>query len=155
MDCFICWHCPAHLFRALTTRTYFHISVSKWFSSNGVSWKFFWTQVSDPVQSVKMGQQLLWGPHLLVPPPEVLWSGRCWTHFVTSHRPRLVLIWSGWTGGWTKLPEGTAHFFLSPGWMLWTQYASRLSGREVNGKLLGQVHIVPVLAVQHRGSPEL
>lgn len=127
MDYFICWHCPAYLFGTLTTRPYFHISISKWFSSNGVSWKYFWAQVSVPVQSVKVGQQLLSSPHFLVSSPEVLWRGRFWTYLVTSHRPRLLLICSGWAGGGTKLPEGIAHFFLSIGWILWIQYPSRLT----------------------------
>lgn len=136
MDYFICRHCPAYLFRILTTRAHLHTSISKWFSSNGVSWKYFWAQVPVPVQSVKGGQQLLSGPHLQISPPEVVWRGRCWVHLVTWRRPRLLLIWFEWTGGWTKLPEGIARLFLSIGWMLWTQYPSRLTDREVNGKYL-------------------
>lgn len=63
------------------------------------------------------------------------------------------LVWMNRRMG--NLPEGVTHFFLSIVWLLLTQYPAGLTAREMNGKCLGQVHIMPVLALQHRNCPKL
>lgn len=153
MDYLIGWHCPAYLFSTLTTRARLHISIRN--CSNGVNWKYFWTWVPVPVPSVKCGQESLPGLCLLMSPAEAAWRGRCWLYLMTWYRLSLLVIWSVWTGVWAKVHECAAHFSLSVGWMLLTQYSAGLIAREMNGKCLAQVYIRPVLALQHRDCLEL